>query len=81
LTEKGENPVYFPKEGIKLSGYISPENEKKLSQTAYEVRERNGRGYVVLFADSPVFRGFWDGSARLLVNAVFFGNVSDPRLP
>jgi hypothetical protein len=78
LTGKGENVVYFPKDNLKLSGYITAENEKKLAQTAYVIRERQGRGFVVMFADNPVFRGFWDGTTRLLLNAVFFGNISDP---
>lgn len=78
LSGKGENVVYYPKENLKLSGYISSENERKLAQTAYVIREREGRGYVVMFADNPVFRGFWDGTTRLLLNAIFFGNISDP---
>ncbi len=78
LSAEGENVIYFPKEKIKLSGFLMPENEKKLAQTAYLVRERQGQGFVILFADTPVFRGFWDSTARLLVNAVFFGGVSNP---
>ncbi len=78
LSDSGENVAYFPKEKIKLSGFLMPENEKKLAQTAYLVRERQGQGFVILFADTPVFRGFWDSTARLLVNAVFFGGVSNP---
>ncbi|HXE75730.1 MAG TPA: M14 family metallopeptidase [Candidatus Xenobia bacterium] len=78
LSESGENVAYFPREKIKLSGFLMPENEKKLAQTAYLVRERQGQGFVILFADSPVFRGFWDSTARLLANAIFFGNVSNP---
>ncbi len=78
LSENGENIAYFPKEKIKLSGFLMPENEKKLAQTAYLVREPQGQGFVILFADTPVFRGFWDSTARLLVNAVFFGGVSNP---
>jgi hypothetical protein len=80
LTAKGENPAYFPKDAIKVSGFITPENEKKLAQTAYIVRERVGRGTAVLFADTPVFRGFSDGTARLLLNAIFFGTVVDPNV-
>jgi hypothetical protein len=78
LSAKGENVVYFPKDNLKLSGYIAPENEKKVAQTAFLIREVSGRGSVVLFADNPVFRGFWDGTTRLLLNSIFFGNVVDP---
>lgn len=80
LTDKSDNVAYYPKEDVKLSGFITAENEKKLPQTAYLLRESKGKGQVVLFAESPVFRGFWDGSSRLLVNAVFFGHVSNPYL-
>lgn len=31
-----------------------------------------GRGHVVYLPDSPVFRGFWVGGQRLLLNAVFY---------
>lgn len=78
LTDKGDNVAYFPKEGIKLSGFITPENEKKLGHTAYALRERVGRGFVIMFADNPVFRGFWDSTDRLLLNAIYFGRVTIP---
>jgi hypothetical protein len=78
LTDKGDNVAYFPKDNLKLSGFIVPENEKKLSLTAYALRERQARGAVILFADNPAFRGFWDGSSRMLLNAVYFGNVTIP---
>jgi hypothetical protein len=81
LSAKGENPGYFGKDNLKVSGFITPENEKKVTNTAYMIRERVGRGSVVMFADTPVFRGFSDGTTRLLLNAIFFGNVVDPNIP
>ncbi len=80
LSSKGENVAYYPKDNLKLSGFISPENEKKIVGTAFLIRERQGRGEVILFADNPVFRGFWDGTARLLLNAIFFGNITNPNI-
>jgi Zinc carboxypeptidase len=80
LSSKGENVAYYPKDNLKLSGFISPENEKKIVQTAFLIRERQGRGEVILFADNPVFRGFWDGTTRLLLNSIFFGNITDPNI-
>jgi predicted secreted protein len=79
LTSKGENVVYFGQTNLKLSGYITPENERKVAQSGFLIRERQGRGFVVLFADNPVFRGFWDGTTRMLLNSIFFGNVYDPN--
>jgi hypothetical protein len=78
LTDKGENVAYYPAKDLKLSGYMNPDAEKKLAHTAYVIRERKGRGHVILFADSPVFRGFWDSTSRMLVNAIFFGNITNP---
>jgi len=78
LSADGENVIHYPKENLKLSGFITPENEKKLAQTAYLLRERKGQGFIILFADTPVFRGFWDSTARLLINAVYFGGVANP---
>ncbi|MCI0404321.1 MAG: hypothetical protein L0212_12520, partial [Acidobacteria bacterium] len=78
LSADGENVIHFPKENLKVSGFITAENEKKLAQTAYLLRERKGQGFVILFADTPVFRGFWDSTSRLLINAIYFGAVSNP---
>ncbi len=80
LTAKGDNVAYYPKENLKLSGYLTDENAKKLANTAYLVREQLGRGFVILYADSPIFRGFWDGTVRLFMNSVFFGNIDNPYL-
>lgn len=80
LTSVGDNVAYYPDSNLKLSGFLTPENEQKLAHTAYLLREPVGRGQVVLFADSPLFRGFWDGSERLLLNAVFFGHITHPEL-
>lgn len=78
LSSTGENVVYYGNGNLRLSGFISPENEKKIANSAFLIREHAGRGSVILFADNPVFRGFWDGSTRLLVNSIFFGNIADP---
>ncbi|MFB3814706.1 MAG: hypothetical protein ACE14L_11400 [Terriglobales bacterium] len=80
MTAKGENVAHFPKENIKLSGFATADLERKLGQTAYLVRERQGRGFVILFADNPAFRGFWEGTTRLLLNAIYYGNVVDPNV-
>ena len=78
LSADGENVIHYPKENLKVSGFITAESEAKLAQTAYLLRERKGQGFVILFADTPVFRGFWDSTSRLLINAIYFGAVSNP---
>ena len=40
------------------------------ADTAYATVERLGNGQVILFANDPFFRGYYEGSARLLLNAV-----------
>jgi hypothetical protein len=49
---------------------MSKENEQKLEETAYLVHEQLGGGNIVLFADDPNFRLFWDGLNRLFLNSV-----------
>jgi len=78
LTPEGENVAYFPERDLKLSGFLTEENRQKLVHTAYLLRESRGKGQIILFAETPVFRGFWLGTARLLENAVFFGHVTHP---
>jgi hypothetical protein len=56
-----------------LSGYISQPNLEALAGTPAVVAHREGRGRVIVFADNPTFRAFWDGSNRMLLNAVLFG--------
>ena len=46
------------------------------------IAERQGDGLVVRFANTPLFRGFWRGTERLFVNALYFGQViRDTELP
>jgi hypothetical protein len=54
----------------RLSGYLSTENEKNIEDTPYLVHEQLGQGNIVLFADDPNFRLFWDGLNKLFLNSV-----------
>ncbi|TVP42355.1 MAG: hypothetical protein EA350_16195 [Gemmatimonadales bacterium] len=56
-----------------LSGYHTPEHLEALRGASSVVADRLGRGTVVLLVDQPNFRGFWLGTNRLLLNAVYFG--------
>lgn len=73
LSPGGENPVYYGKEDLKVSGLVPTALEAKLQQTAYALRERLGQGTVILVAGDPVFRGQTPFTRRLLHNAIFFG--------
>lgn len=58
-----------------ISGYIHPNNEKQLRNTAGIVVSNLGAGKVILMADNPNFRGFWYGTNKLFMNAIFFSHL------
>ena len=58
-----------------LSGYITKENLKALSDTAAIFVGSKGRGKVICFVDNTNFRGYWYGTNKLLANAIFFGHT------
>ena len=73
-SEKGASPVVFTGTDLTVAGFTWPENtEKHLRNSVWASVESSGSGTVVLFAENPVYRGFWRGPAKLLTNAVLFG--------
>jgi hypothetical protein len=73
-SARGDNPVAFVGSELTLSGFTWPGNtERLLRGSVWAAVERVGAGQVVLFAENPLYRGFWRGTARLLTNAVLFG--------
>ncbi|MGF1671483.1 MAG: M14 family metallopeptidase [Balneolaceae bacterium] len=67
-------PVYYTDSPL-ASGYISGENLEKLRGTASVIVSGRGSGRVINFIDNPNFRGFWFGTNKMFMNAVFFGNT------
>jgi hypothetical protein len=62
-----------------LNGYISADNLKKLKSSASVLASNAGAGRVVLFAEDPLFRGIWDATTKVFVNAILLGdNISVP---
>ena len=57
-----------------LSGYVSDENHARLPGSPSVIADQLGQGSVVLLIDNPNFRGYWRGTNRLLLNAIFFGD-------
>jgi hypothetical protein len=57
-----------------LSGYISEANEERLAGSPSVMADGLGGGSVVLLIDNPNFRGFWRGTTRFFLNAVYFGD-------
>ena len=56
-----------------LSGYMSVARLESAAGSVALAVTRKGKGAVIVVLDEPVFRGFWQGSSRLLANAVFLG--------
>ena len=57
------------------AGYTSEENVNRIKNTPAVLAQRLERGSIIVFNDNPVFRGYWLGSARLMVNSLFFSRV------
>jgi hypothetical protein len=66
---------------LRMSGLLWPEAADRLANAAYLTRESLGRGQVILFASSPVFRGSTMGTARMLTNALVYGPGLGARHP
>lgn len=80
-----ENPYSTPLKYTSsplMSGYISDDNLEEISETASVMVDQHGSGRVILMADNPKFRGYWFGTNKLLLNAIFFGQqISVPSTP
>jgi hypothetical protein len=62
-----------------LSGYVSSQNLEEIRNSASLVADRLGNGRTILFADNPNFWGYWYGTNKLFLNAIFFGqHISIP---
>lgn len=61
---------FAPPESLMMSGLLWPEATGYIAGSAYLTAERRGRGYVILFANDPLFRGYSLGTERLFLNAV-----------
>ena len=42
------------------------------------IAEKRGEGLVIRFANTPLFRGFWRGTEKLFINALYFGQLIEP---
>ncbi|MHC5023189.1 MAG: M14 family metallopeptidase [Planctomycetota bacterium] len=60
-------------EDLRLSGLLWPEARERWGETAWCTREPLGRGQVILFANDPIFRGYFEGTGRVLENAILLG--------
>ena len=73
-SRRGDNPVSFLGDSLVLSGFAWPGNtERLLRGSVWAAVENVGSGKVLLFADDPLFRAFWRGTAGLFNNALLMG--------
>ena len=68
------NPIQYTEDPLQ-SGYISDENLAMLKNSVPFRVSRMGKGRVILFTDNTNFRAFWYGTNKLLMNAIFFGQM------
>ncbi|MGB5434924.1 MAG: M14 family zinc carboxypeptidase [Maribacter sp.] len=68
------NPIQYTNNPL-LSGYISEENLEHLKGSVPFQVKRVGKGRVIVFTDNTNFRAFWYGTNKLLMNAIFFGEM------
>jgi len=61
----------------RLSGWISPENQRRLAGKPAVIASRMGRGVVIQLLDNPNFRAYFYGSNRLFLNSIFLSGLID----
>jgi len=67
-------PVRYTSDPL-MAGFIGDERLAAFSGQAAVIAEKHGDGLSVRFANNPVFRGFWRGTEKLFINALYFGQV------
>ena len=73
-TDRYENPAVYTGDPL-YSGYVSQENLNRIRNNSALQRQTLGRGRVILFMDNPLFRGYWTGTHKLFLNALFWGGI------
>ncbi|MEM7105590.1 MAG: M14 metallopeptidase family protein [Bacteroidota bacterium] len=58
-----------------MAGYISDHNEELVKNAAASIVCRHGGGKVICLGDNPNFRGYWYGTTKLFLNAIYFGHT------
>ncbi len=65
----GEKPVasYPSADRLKMSGLIWDISLQRLANKVYAMEESVGSGHVILFAEDPTFRAYWEGLDKLVL--------------
>lgn len=73
-ARRGDNVAVLGPRATILGGHTWPGNtERFLANTAWAAVESHGRGSAVVFAQNPLFRAFWRGTAGMVMNAIVYG--------
>ena len=74
-SKEGANVAVFAPTGTLVrAGFTWPDNTDRLLRgTSFLIDEPTGKGHVVLFANEPMFRGWWRALDRLVLNAMLLG--------
>jgi hypothetical protein len=76
FMEKGKgaytNPLVYGNNPL-MSGYIRKGNYEMMKNTSVIGVSNVGRGKVIGFTEGMTFRAFWYGTAKMLMNAVYYG--------
>jgi len=58
-----------------LAGFIGTDRLEAIQGQAAVIAQKHDKGLVVHFANNPLFRGYWRGTERMYINALYFGQV------
>ncbi|NNJ79280.1 MAG: hypothetical protein HKP19_08455 [Xanthomonadales bacterium] len=72
-------PVRYATDPL-LAGFIGPVRLDEMRGQPAVIAERQGDGLVVRFANNPLFRGFWRGTEKLYINALYLGQIVQPTV-
>ena len=69
------NPIKYNNKNTLISGYISKQNYESIKDTRPFVNFKIKKGNINIFSDNTNFRGFWYGTNKLMMNAIFFTKI------
>lgn len=73
--DKGQNLARYVGENLLMAGFVPDATQKQLANKAWLMVQPRGLGFVIGFAEEPVYRGMATGCLPLLANAIFFSSA------
>ncbi|MBN1821967.1 MAG: zinc carboxypeptidase [Prolixibacteraceae bacterium] len=74
LKKPYAEPVQFTESPL-LSGYASKQNIERIKGSPVVSINNTGRGTAICFYEDMNFRGYWLGTNKMIMNAVFFSGL------